>query len=93
MFEAFDGEEWRQLYYCAQSPWPGNVTGGSNNARNHPVIFRHLGDAGASSRFRIRLAESGEEMRCMHVRGLELFGTILPPWCLDYLGPPHAIAE
>ena len=37
----------------------------------------------ASNRFRIRLLESDEEGRCMHIRGLELYGTILPPWRLD----------
>ena len=28
-----------------------------------------------------RLDDGGS--RCMHIRGLELFGTILPPWRLD----------
>ena len=37
----------------------------------------------ASNRFRIRLLEGDEEERCMHIRGLELFGKILPPWRLD----------
>ena len=80
-FEAFDGEEWRQLYYCAHSPWPG----GNYNARAHPVIFRQLGDAGASARFRIRLMplQSQRPFRCMHIRGLELYGTIMPPWRID----------
>ena len=71
-FEAFDGE-WRELY-CSQvdpcfSPRPGHLL--------FPVRPR---DAFASSRFRLRLA--GVDGQCMHVRGLELFGTILPPWRL-----------
>ena len=37
----------------------------------------------ASNRFRIRLLEGDEEERCMHIRGLELFGKILPPWRID----------
>ena len=47
----------------------------------------------ASRRFRIRLdqpeSESDSEQddnhdhRCMHICGLELYGTIMPPWRLD----------
>ncbi len=47
----------------------------------------------ASTRFRIRLdqpeSESDSEQddnhdhRCMHICGLELYGTIMPPWRLD----------
>ena len=47
----------------------------------------------ASTRFRIRLdqpeseSESEEDddhdHRCMHIRGLELYGTIMPPWRID----------
>jgi len=37
----------------------------------------------ASSRFRIRLADSDETRRCMHLRGIDLFGEILPGWSLD----------
>ena len=80
-FEAFDGEEWRQLCYSADSPWPGVGV----SLRNRPVVF-WLPDAAdfGSNRFRIRLAESNRaSFRCMHIRGLELFGTILPPWRID----------
>ena len=35
-----------------------------------------------SSRFRIRLT-NGFEHQCMHIRGFELFGAILPPWRID----------
>ena len=80
-FEAFDGEEWRQIYYNRYGPWP--EARWDSNELAQPVIFRRLGDAGASSRFRIRLAESNEEERCMHIRGLELYGTIIPPWRID----------
>ena len=80
-FEAFDGEEWRELRYSADSPWPGTT---HNSVRGRPVVFGcHAADFG-STRFRIRLAESdGEDWRCIHIRGLELFGTILPPWRID----------
>ena len=44
----------------------------------------------ASNSFRIRLGPTAlvdevgdEEERCMHIRGLELYGTIMPPWRLD----------
>ena len=72
-FEAFDGENWRQL--C-------NFTRPMSAER---LTFWRVGaaDRVASNRFRIRLAESNEPSRCMHIRGLELFGTILPPWRLD----------
>ena len=72
-FEAFDGENWRQLW---------NFTGTMSAERR---TFWRVGaaDRVASNRFRIRLAESGEPYRCMHIRGLELFGTILPPWRID----------
>lgn len=83
MFEAFDGEEWRQLYYHgARSPWP-HVSYYSDLA--HPVVFRPAVAADfASTRFRIRLVENDDNRpRCMHIRGLELYGTILPPWRVD----------
>ena len=74
IFEAYDGENWRQL--CKH-----------NRPMSAPrqKHFWRLGAAHrvASSRFRIRLAESNVEERCMHIQGLELFGTILPPWRLD----------
>ena len=56
-----------------------------------PVILPVEADF-ASTRFRIRLLESEPDpgqgwspgphpdYRCIHVRGLELFGTVLPPW-------------
>ena len=72
VFEAFDGERWHVLMWSADSPWPEHE------------VFRLPGAADfASNRFRIRLAESNEEERCMHIRGLELFGTIMPPWRID----------
>ena len=34
----------------------------------------------ASSNYRIRVTN---DHQCMHIRGLEVFGTILPPWRID----------
>ena len=84
-FEAFDGEEWRELFHSRASPDSRNGAFFDNGASSvtFPVSCR---DAFASSRFRLRLAGewTGEESdeQCMHVRGLEVFGTILPPWRL-----------
>ena len=85
MFEAFDGEEWRELYYSQASPWNDEDLAGSPPRRRPFVVFPvSPRDAFASSSFRLRLAGewNGEEsdLRHMHVRGLEVFGTILPPW-------------
>ena len=82
-FEAFDGEEWRQLFY---SRGPGASSGASHHGayfrNSRPFVVFHVNrrDAFASSRFRLRLA--GNAVQHMHVRGLEVFGTILPPWRL-----------
>ena len=85
-FEAFDGEEWRELYYSMDSPWshatahriPGSEST-CGNYRRKVFILSGAADF-ASTRFRIRLVESDVDQRCMHLRGLEVFGTILPPW-------------
>ena len=131
-FEAFDGDEWHQLYYSALSPWPYRVAA-STHGNYRPKVFQLSNDARkcrcgvaaeryihipgggracyrcgdtqrlcgffewesdvvasvasfASNRFRIRLLEGDHhagEGRCMHIRGLELYGTILPPWRID----------
>ena len=77
-FEAFDGEEWRELFYSRGRPW--------FLLRSSATFPVNRSDAFASSRFRLRLAGewSGEQSDAqhMHVRGLEIFGTILPPWRL-----------
>ena len=94
-FEAFDDEraEWRGLYSCDQSPWehvPDHASIQDYTSPPYcvePVILPVYADF-ASTRFRIRLLESepdpdhgwGPDYRCIHVRGLELFGTVLPPW-------------
>ena len=72
-FEAFDGEVWRQLCKYKRPMSIGSC------------YFWRLGATHrvASNRFRIRLAESNEPSRCMHIRCLELYGTIMPPWRLD----------
>ena len=85
VLEAFDGERWNVLYECHVSPWPSyrpEVAG--------PNRYFHIDATGvASSRFRLRLldiaaptvAEPGVPLqRCFHIRALELFGTVLPPW-------------
>ena len=84
VFEAFDGERWHVLYECGESPWPPrdfqpDVDG--------PPRYFHIDATGvASSRFRLRIlpkvAEHGRSnsRQCMHIRALELFGTVLPPW-------------
>ena len=82
-FEAFDDEraEWHELYACDQSPWRAVLVQGFTAPPYcvGPVIIPVEADF-ASTRFRIRLLESEEEHRCIHVRGLEIFGTVLPPW-------------
>ena len=82
VFEAFDAEreEWRELYYCDESPWARSTAASLlRRAVNIPV------DASfGSSRFRIRLAASERySARCFHLRGFDLFGAILPPWRID----------
>ena len=74
-FEAFDGEGWRELYSSQASPWTDVFP-----LQTRPFVVFHVNrrDAFASSRFRLRLAGNGTQH--MHVRGLEVFGTILPPW-------------
>ena len=84
VFEAFDGERWHVIYECGESPWlprdfRPNVDG--------PPRYFHIDATGvASSRFRLRIlpkvAEHGppNSLRCFHIRALEFFGTVLPPW-------------
>ena len=86
-FDAFDGEEWSMLCYdSGENDW----------TRGRPVVFpvnprvMAFREPFASSRFRLRLAigpnhgpnGDASDVRHMHVRGLEVFGTILPPWRL-----------
>ena len=73
-FDAFDGAEWRELYDGWAVLWTSGNPG-------QPLTFS--ADATfAASRFRIRLADSEVPRRCMHLRGLELFGTLVPGWSL-----------
>ena len=82
VFEAFDGEVWHVVYECGESPWRELA----ENADGPNRCFDIDGTVAASSRFRLRMldlvAEHGdiEDVRCMHFRALELFGTVLPPW-------------
>ena len=91
-FEAFDDEraEWRGLYLCEQSPWAEEPYQAPGEFENFEAVVLPVEADFASARFRIRLLESEgpsgpnwgphPDYRCMHVRGLELFGTVLPPW-------------
>ena len=78
VLEAFDREQdgWRVLYDSeGVSPWPG--------LRHNEIGYHRrftVDTAFASSKFRIRVTNGHQ---CMHIRGLELFGTILPPWRID----------
>ena len=80
-FEAFDDEraEWRGLYLCDQSPW-ANAPYQLPDRDNVEAVILPVEADFASTRFRIRLLESEAGPRCMHIRGLEVFGTIMPPW-------------
>ena len=90
-FEAFDDEraEWRGLYLCDQSPW-ANAPYQFPDVHNVEAVILPVEADFASTRFRIRLLESEApsnwgggphpDYRCMHIRGLEVFGTIMPPW-------------
>ena len=92
-FEAFDDEraEWRGLYLCERSPWAEEPKFSPEGENFDAVILPVEADF-ASTRFRIRLLESEPDpgqgwspgphpdYRCIHVRGLEIFGTVLPPW-------------
>ena len=77
-FEAFDGENWRQLCNFAR-PMPASGPSGWHGRRG---FWRLNTKQVASNRFRIRLLEC-DIPRCMHVRGLEIYGTIMPPWRID----------
>ena len=82
VFEAFDGQlaNWRVLYDSdGVSPWP-LPAGGWGAHTMFPVE-----PSFPSSRFRIRLTNvtHGLGHQCMHIRGFELFGAILPPWRID----------
>ena len=78
VLEAFDSEQdgWRVLYDSeGATPWPGL---GDNEIGYHR---RFTVDAAfASSNYRIRVTN---DHQCMHIRGFDLYGTILPPWRID----------
>ena len=83
-FEAFDAEreEWRELYYCDESPWANHEQPETEEGWFGPwppVVIPVDGSIASSSRFRILLGRH----RCFHLRAFELFGKILPPWRLD----------
>ena len=78
VLEAFDSEQdgWRVLYDSeGATPWPG--------LRDNEIGYhrRFTVDAAfASSNYRIRVTN---DHQCMHIRGFDLYGTILPPWRID----------
>ena len=84
VFEAFDRQpaDWRVLYDSdGVSPWTiqsGTIQSGGWGAH---TLFP-VEPSFPSSRFRIRLT-NGNEHQCMHIRGFELFGAILPPWRIE----------
>ena len=90
-FEAFDSERigedsdgWVRLHHnTSTSPWHYRDDGdpGEHKIFSDYYYSDHY-DGLASSRFRIILLESTGQ-QCFHVRGFELFGTVLPPWRLD----------
>ena len=85
VFEAFDGERWHVLYECGASPWIDCFGGYGSSARCFDVDGTAVA---SSSRFRLRMLDTVDEHawahancpRCMHIRALEFFGTVLPPW-------------
>ena len=79
-FQAFDSEqrEWRRLFSCDWSPWAG-IPFANYAARAMTFPVNYAGLPFPATRFRIML--HGDN--CMHIRGLELFGTLVPGWSLD----------
>jgi hypothetical protein len=74
------------------SPWSDDdadrirqVSGSDCGNYRRKVFLLFAAAEFASTRFRIRLDSDLFQVgqRCMHIRGLELFGTILPPWRID----------
>mmetsp|Transcript_29066 Transcript_29066/g.89955 ORF Transcript_29066/g.89955 Transcript_29066/m.89955 type:complete len:262 (+) Transcript_29066:202-987(+) len=66
-------DPWRVLFDSGgESPWGSYGIAG-------PIKTFQLDAPFEASRFRIRIVR---EVQCFHVRALELFGTILPPWSL-----------
>ena len=73
----------------ARSRHIGPKTSAKSQGQN-PSDMAKAGELNApsfgSSRFRIRLTERADETldhQCMHIRGFDLFGAILPPWRID----------
>ena len=83
-FEAFDSEqeEWQQLFSCDRSPW-ADIPYPSYVPRAVTFPIDYAGLPFPSTRFRIILDDAEMGPRCMHIRGLELFGTLVPGWSLD----------
>jgi hypothetical protein len=86
-FEAFDGA-WKVIYDSGGvTPWVLLDPALADQQRSEPgphQIFEVYASI-PSFRFRIGMQENTElpVQRCMHLRGFDLFGTVLPPWRLD----------
>ena len=71
---------WHTLYDSGGvSPWADDH---DEYKMGELKVFPADGSFGASQ-FRLRLTHDSDACQCMHIRGLELFGTILPPWRID----------
>ena len=87
--DGWDRDRWRLLYESkGVSPWADEC--GEVEIGQHKFFQIQWGvcpsRSFASSCFRLRQTHPyGEEdySQCMHIRGLELFGTILPPWRIE----------
>ena len=82
VFEAYSENEnmWHTLYDSGGvSPWADEHQA---YRMGELKVFPADGSFGASQ-FRLRLTHDSDACQCMHIRGLELFGTILPPWRVD----------
>ena len=79
-FEAFNSEqdEWQQLFSCDRSPW-ADIPYASYVPRAVTFPVEYAGLPFPATRFRIMQGRR----TCMHIRGLELFGTLVPGWSLD----------
>ena len=79
-FEAFDSEqdEWQQLFSCDRSPW-ADIPYASYVPRAVTFPVDYAGLPFPATRFRIMQGRR----TCVHIRGLELFGTLVPGWSLD----------
>ena len=82
VFEAYSENEnvWHTLYDSGgESPWADEY---GEYGTGRLTVFPVDCSFGASQ-FRIRLDYPAGQCQCMHIRGFELYGKILPPWRID----------